>query len=180
MATSRKLGSWASGALAAGIVTLFIVAMPLAAATTTVTKWFGQTCIQAPYGYCDNQLPDLCFAGVGTTQQIVYTYHHTNGDSVYLPMDISWNDTRSASSPAFDNVFNITAVYNHNNYYSQATHTTTGATMGSDFTFGRTVSNVATPSSMDVTYAAWVHRQSDPLGTNLCYASQTVTYYFIL
>jgi len=172
MATSRKLGSWASGALAAGIATLFIVAIPLAAATTTVTTWFGQTCVQAPYGSCSSPaLPDTCFAGVGTTQQIVYTYHHTDGDSVSLPMHIAWNDYRTSGSPALDHVFNVTAVYNHNTYWNQATHTTTGATSGSDNTFGLGLSNVATPSSMDVTYTAHV-------GT--CSASQTVTYYFIV
>lgn len=151
------------------VVSSILLVAPQAAAVTTVDLVISVSWIESSTS---------CDTGLGLQQNHQYSYSHVNLDDVVIPMDEGWDDDRAASSAAFDNVFRIEATYLGTPYSAQHTHTTTGAETDTDDTLELVVPNVLRGTSMSVIYIAYVHRQSDPPGTNLCYDDLPVTYSF--
>jgi len=158
--------------LGVGVVIVLAVLSPSAMAATTVDRYDGSNVI-----YSSGSCTSWIIAPVSPT----YTYTHTSGDSVDLPMRNKYTDLRSAGSPGRYMVSNISLVYNGTTYnWGGLTYYSTGNANGYQSGTYSPGFPVYDGTSMNVTYSAQVEDRSTTPISILCSHSQpVVTYNFV-
>ena len=129
-----------------GLVSLIVLMMPLAAALTIAPTAYGQTHVT------DSDCMKLV--------RYPHEVHVTLGaspDTLRVPMDVSWFDTRGGSPAQITHHFYMSTTYNANFYYNSLDKFTTGGMFqpGTD-SFYMDVPGVTSSSSMWVYYLVQV------------------------